>query len=440
MSLILNLDGLVAPNHHYAGLGQGNLASQLHRGNLSSPKEAALQGLEKMWLLHQLGVPQGIIPPPLRPELSLLYAAGFSGSTAQVLEQAWQQAPELLSACYSASAMWAANSATCSASLDSKDQKLHFTPANLCSTLHRSLEAVHNLRFFQNCFAHKQYFTIHRPLPAQSWFADEGAANHIRLHSPGNANALNLFIYGREREQNLSRRYPARQTRLACESTICRHQLRSDYTALIQQSPEAIDSGAFHNDVVAVGQKNFLFLHEQAFQQQDKVLQALQAKTQDWQDKLCIFEVSQTHLTLAEAVATYLFNSQLIEKNDGTLLLLAPKESAENKKAYAICQALIAADNPVTEVQFIDLTQSMHNGGGPACLRLAVPITVDELAQVHTGVLLNHSLYDALKLWIKQHYRDQLALDDLRDPQLVSEVENALLELGQLIKLPQLYN
>ncbi|WP_415895502.1 N-succinylarginine dihydrolase [Neptuniibacter sp. PT34_22] len=440
MSLTLNLDGLVAPNHHYAGLAQGNLASQQHQGEISSPKDAALQGLEKMWMLHQLGIPQGIIPPPMRPDLALLYAAGFRGSDEQLLDQAWHKAPQLLTACYSASAMWAANSATCSASQDTRDRHLHFTPANLNSSIHRSLETKHNYQFFQTCFDDHDRFSIHVPLPSQSIFADEGAANQIRLNSPCDQDALNLFIYGREGSLNASTRFPARQTRLASESIIRQHQLEQNRSILIQQNPIAIDHGAFHNDVVAVGHLNFLFLHEQAFKEQNEVLNNLRLKSCHWQDALKIFEVSSSKLSLQEAVSTYLFNSQLIQKSDGSLLLLAPMESKLSTNASAVCEELIAADNPISEVQFVDLTQSMQNGGGPACLRLAVPITVEELSAMHQGILLTPALYESLKHWIGSHYRDRLSLEDLRDPRLISEIHSALSHLGELLKLPSFYN
>ena len=63
----INFDGLVGPTHNYAGLSTGNLASQLHRGDRSNPRSAALQGLEKAITLARRGFPQAILPPPERP-------------------------------------------------------------------------------------------------------------------------------------------------------------------------------------------------------------------------------------------------------------------------------------------------------------------------------------------------------------------------------------
>ena len=47
----VNFDGLVGPTHNYAGLSIGNLASMAHGQTVSHPKEAALQGLQKMKML-----------------------------------------------------------------------------------------------------------------------------------------------------------------------------------------------------------------------------------------------------------------------------------------------------------------------------------------------------------------------------------------------------
>ncbi|MGZ3446637.1 MAG: N-succinylarginine dihydrolase, partial [Myxococcaceae bacterium] len=56
-----NFDGLVGPTHNYAGLSPGNLASQANEANLSSPREAALQGLQKMRFVAGLGVGQAVL-------------------------------------------------------------------------------------------------------------------------------------------------------------------------------------------------------------------------------------------------------------------------------------------------------------------------------------------------------------------------------------------
>jgi succinylarginine dihydrolase len=67
MSFEVNFDGLVGPTHNYAGLAPGNLHSINNKSKPSNPCEAALQGLDKMKLMHDLGYKQAIIPPQERP-------------------------------------------------------------------------------------------------------------------------------------------------------------------------------------------------------------------------------------------------------------------------------------------------------------------------------------------------------------------------------------
>lgn len=436
MGLVLNLDGLVGPTHHYAGLSAGNLASTQHKGNRSSPRSAALQGLEKMWFLHQLGVPQGFIPPQPRPDLDLLLAAGFTGSPQQLIEQAHRHAPLLLHSCYSSSSMWAANCATVTASQDSSSGKVHFTPANLISTLHRSREAQHNHQQLSSIFSNDQHFQIHAPLPPQTSFADEGAANHMRLCDPTTGASLNLFIYGQENgKKNCphTKRYSSRQSLLACQSIIRNHGLNPEHCLLIQQNPAAIDQGAFHNDVVSVGLNNFLLVHEQAWLNQPNVLKQLQQLTQHWQQPLIIMQIDNERLTLNESIHSYLFNSQLVTLPEGGMALIAPEESRESEATYLLVQQLLDAENPITAVHFIDLRESMQNGGGPACLRLPIPLSKEELRAVDPTFILNKMRYLQLKNWINEYYRDALTVEDLKDPLLLDENKKAHQALMKLL-------
>ena len=135
-----NFDGLVGPTHNYAGLSWGNVASKSNVSAVSNPKEAALQGLAKMKQLADRGYVQGVLPPHERPHLPTLRALGFSGNDADVLAQVLKKSPDLLAAVSSAAAMWTANAATVSPSADTRDRRVHFTPANLSAKFHRSIE------------------------------------------------------------------------------------------------------------------------------------------------------------------------------------------------------------------------------------------------------------------------------------------------------------
>jgi succinylarginine dihydrolase len=148
-----NFDGLVGPTHNYAGLSHGNVASTSHQHAVSSPKSAALQGLQKMKFVRDLGIEQCVLPPLPRPDLRLLRSIGFTGSDTDVIERAYRCDPVLLAVCYSASNMWTANAATVSPASDCEDQRLHMTPANLFSNLHRSLEGPATTGILRSIFS-----------------------------------------------------------------------------------------------------------------------------------------------------------------------------------------------------------------------------------------------------------------------------------------------
>ncbi|NVK40580.1 MAG: N-succinylarginine dihydrolase [Oceanospirillaceae bacterium] len=436
LSFEVNFDGLVGPTHNYAGLAPGNLASQLHGGQPSSPRDAALQGLDKMWALHELGLPQGVLPPQARPATELLRRLGFVGSDAEIVARVHAEDPGLLACCYSASAMWAANSATVSAGADTRDGRVHFTPANLVSHLHRSLEAEGTSRLLRQLFADADHFCHHPALPALAAFSDEGAANHTRLAPEHGLRGLTLLVCGDERHP--PKRFPARQSAQASRAIQRQHLLHDKNTLLLYQNPEAIDQGVFHNDVIAVGHRNLLLIHEQALMDQPAALARIR---ESWGDDtpLYIEQFSNAELPLSDAIASYLFNSQLVSLPDGGMALICPQECRNNEPAKAAIKRLLHGDNPLRRVKFFDLRQSMRNGGGPACLRLRVVLSEEQLVAMHQGVLLDAPLYEQLGAWIMRHYRDRLTPDDLRDPALINESRTALDELTRILQLGSLY-
>ncbi|MGC4090063.1 MAG: N-succinylarginine dihydrolase [Polyangiaceae bacterium] len=430
-------DGLVGPTHHYAGLSLGNLASTEHAGREGNPRAAALQGIAKMRSVQGLGGGQAVLPPQERPCLAWLRRLGFTGSDADVLEKAYRSDPALLSTASSASAMWAANAATVSASADSGDGRVHFTPANLVSMLHRSLEAKTTERVLRALFADEAHFCVHEPLPAHSDFSDEGAANHTRLVT--SRASLNLFAWGRGPGVTLGpARFPARQSRPASEAVARLHDLPDANVLLWQQAPTGIDAGAFHTDVLAVGCGRFLMLHEHAFVDTPALLAELASRLGDeWVFTLA----SESELPVADAVACYPFNSALVPLEDGSLVIVAPEECRRKYGARRFLERVVAAeDNPVTKLEFVDVNDSMRNGGGPACLRLRVPLTEVERGAVRGRVWFDTELNQALGAWVEKHYRDRLTQRDLTDPQFLSETREALDALTQLLKLGSLYD
>lgn len=365
----VNFDGLVGLTHHYAGLSFGNEASTRHRFQVSNPRLAAKQGLLKMKALADAGFPQAVIPPHERPFIPVLRQLGFSGSDEQVLEKVARQAPHWLSSVSSASPMWVANAATIAPSADTLDGKVHLTVANLNNKFHRSLEAPVTESLLKAIFKDEEKFSVHSALPQVALLGDEGAANHNRLGGHYGEPGMLLFVYGRE-EGNDTRpsRYPARQTREASEAVARLNQVNPQQVIFAQQNPDVIDQSVFHNDVIAVSNRQVLFCHQQAFARQSQLLANLRARVNGFM----AIEVPATQVSVSDAVSTYLFNSQLLSRDDGSMMLVLPQECREHAGVWGYLNELLAADNPISELKVFDLRESMANGGGPACLRLLV--------------------------------------------------------------------
>jgi len=435
-----NFDGLVGPTHNYAGLSWGNVASKSNVRSVSNPKEAALQGLAKMKRLADRGFVQGVLPPHERPHIPTLRALGFSGSESEVLRAAAEKAPSILAAASSASTMWTANAATVSPSADTADHRVHFTPANLSAKFHRSIEHVVTGRALKSIFADDSWFAHHPALPSVSQFGDEGAANHTRLCAGYGEPGVELFVYGQvafNEQAPGPKRYPARQTLEASQAIARLHGLKDNHVVFAQQNPEAIDAGVFHNDVIAVGNGNTLFYHELAFLEEDRVLADIRSRLSG--AELEAVRVTSAQVPLEDAVASYLFNSQLLNTPDG-MMLAVPGECREIASVSRYLDELVSDSGPITSVEVFDVKQSMRNGGGPACLRLRVVLSDDELKAMHHGVLLNDALYERLTTWVEAHYREELSQDDLGDPMLLDEVRKALDELTGILGLGSIYD
>ncbi|AGA74691.1 N-succinylarginine dihydrolase [Pseudomonas plecoglossicida] len=438
----VNFDGLVGPTHNYGGLSYGNVASQSNSQQGSNPREAARQGLAKMKALADMGFKQGVLAPQERPDVAALRRLGFSGSDAEVIQRAAKEAMPLLVASCSASSMWVANAATVSPSADTADGRVHFTAANLNCKYHRSIEHPTTSRVLGAMFSNDKHFAHHAALPAVAQFGDEGAANHTRFCRTYGEAGVEFFVYGRsafDSRYPAPQKYPARQTLEASQAVARLHGLGDDGVVYAQQNPAVIDQGVFHNDVIAVGNGEVLFYHEDAFLETDAVLGQLRAKLASKGGNFQAICVPRAAVTVEDAVRSYLFNSQLLSRDDGSMLLVVPEECRNNERVWAYLGQLTSQGGPVREVKVFDLKQSMQNGGGPACLRLRVALKETELAAVNQGVIMTASLYDTLLQWVDKHYRDRLGEADLADPQLLVECRTALDELTQILKLGSVY-
>lgn len=432
-----NFDGLVGPTHNYAGLSRGNLASERHAGARASPRDAALQGLAKMRFLTSLGVGQAVLPPQPRPDVGALRRLGFSGSDANVIERASRGDGHLLRLVSSASAMWTANAATIAPSPDTMDGKLHATVANLSSMFHRSIEAPTTLAVLRAIFADESRFCVHDPLPGGAHFADEGAANHLRLET--NGGAVHLFAWGRAawEPSPVPERYPRRQTREASAAVARLNRVRGPLVLTWNQDGRGIDAGAFHTDVLATGNGRFLMLHEQAFVHHRDLIHELRERLGD---ELSIVVATEGELSANDAAASYPFNSQIVTLPDGGMAIVAPTESRESTAARHFLDRVVAEPNPVREVHYVDVNASMNNGGGPACLRLRVALTDEERAAISARVFFDDALDRDLVAWVERHYRDRLDGPDLADPRLLDEVRTALDELTRIVQAGSVYD
>ena len=410
----INFDGIVGPSHNYAGLSLGNLASARNAGDVSKPRAAALQGIEKMRANLALGLTQGLFVPQPRPDRPWLAELGATIEDAD---------PVLAANAMSASAMWAANAATVSPAPDTRDGKCHLTVANLRTMPHRSHEWPATLAQLKLAFS-ADAFAVHGPVPPA--FGDEGAANHMRLAGSHGEAGVEVFVYGVS-----GGAFPARQHLEASKAIARRHGLNPDRVVFAEQSEEAIAAGAFHNDVVAVANERVLFAHEQAFADKASLIGALESKVDGFE----YVEVPAAEVPLADAVKSYLFNAQLVTPPDGQPTLVVPNEARETPSVWRWIEQHIAGNGPIRRVEVVDVRQSMANGGGPACLRLRV---VADPATVDPRLLVDAAKLDRLTDIIGRTWPEQIHHGDLQIPSLISDIERARAALLDALELSEL--
>ena len=411
----VNFDGIIGPSHNYAGLSLGNLASTRSAGQISQPRAAALQGLDKMRANLALGLAQGLLVPQPRPARAWLAELGTNIDEAESV---------IAANAMSASAMWAANAATVSPSPDTADGKCHLTVANLKTMPHRSHEWRATLAQLRLAFADEARFTVHGPVPPA--FGDEGAANHMRLASAYDEPGIELFVHGVS-----GGAFPARQHVEASKAIARRHRLEPARTLFIEQSEEVIAAGAFHNDVVAVANGPVLFMHEKAFARRDAVVEACNARLPGFE----LVEVADAEVPLADAIGSYLFNAQLVTPPDGAMTLIVPSEARAMPSVWAWIERHLASNGAIRRVEVVDVRQSMANGGGPACLRLRV---VCDPATVDARFLIDEAKLDRLSDVIGAHWPVEIDAANLQNKTLIADVERARVALLVSLNLSEL--
>jgi succinylarginine dihydrolase len=435
----VHFDGLVGPTHLDPAFATADRAAARNARQRSNPREAALQGLAKMRALVDLGLPQGVLPPQERPYLPALRARDWRGRDAELLDRARREEPERLAQIGAASSLRAANAATVSPAADCTDGRVHFTPANLVAQPHRALETPTTARLLATLFRDPAHFAHHAPLTPDH--ADEGAANQLRLCASHGAAGVELFVYGRERsapDDDLAQ--CGRQVRTAGEQIAEAHGLQPARVLHVRQDPRAIAAGAVHADAVALSHHTLLLHHEQAFADGAALRREL-ALALGPESRAQFVSVRDAELSLEEAVASTLFNSQLLDHPDGGLWLLCATAVREHERAWRLVEQWIADPSvPIRGAQVVDLRHATHGRGGPACLRLRVVLTPAQHAAVHAPCWLTAERHTELDAWVKQHYRDRLAPADLADPQLLDESRTALDRLTRLLALGSFYD
>lgn len=410
----INFDGIVGPSHNYAGLSLGNIASASHKGDPSYPRAAALQGIAKMRGNMERGLAQGYLLPLPRPNFSLLRRLGVDEDTDRALR----------AAAWSASSMWTANAGTVSPAPDTADGRCHLTPANLVTMLHRSQEWRDTQAQLKIAFGNRDHFAVHDAVPPS--FGDEGAANHMRFCEGHDSKGVEVFVYGRP-----GGRFPARQHEQASRAVARLHGLDPDACIYIEQNPEAIEAGAFHNDVVAVANERVLFTHERAFADRQGTYDAIRAAF----PALEVVEVPESAVSLAEAIKTYLFNAQLLTLPSGEMALVVPSECQESAAVWSWCEHMLAGNGPIRKVIPVDVRQSMANGGGPACLRLRV---VADPATVDARFLLDEQRAERIESVIAQTWPEQIDPADIGNEALAKTVIEAREALLAVLSLDEL--
>ncbi len=412
----INFDGIIGPSHNYAGLSVGNIASANNARAISSPRAAALQGIDKMRANLRLGLSQGFFMPLDRPNSAWLAGLATDMASAE---------PHIRAAAFSASSMWAANAATVSPAPDCTDNRCHLSAANLLTMAHRSHEWAGTAAQLRVAFADERHFTVHGAVPPP--YGDEGAANHMRLCAQHDQQGLEIFVYGKSGGP-----FPARQHIEASKAVARKHLLAPDQTVFVQQSVQAIAGGAFHNDVVAVANEHVLFTHEAAFEYPQNVYAEILAKMPQAE----IIVVPQERVSISDAVSSYLFNAQLVTlPNNAGMALILPMEAQENAAVWNWLLEMIACNGPIRKLIPVNVRESMANGGGPACLRLRV---VADPATVDSRFIADEAKLDMIAAVVAEHWPAKIKPDDLSDAELVTKVQIARAALLDICGLTEL--
>ena len=366
------------PTHNYAGLARGNLAAERNAQLVANPRAGGAAGTRQDARARRARLSRRRCCRRTSGRSCRRCArSGFGGSDARshrARRRATRRACS--SACSSAAAMWVANAATVSPSADTADGRVHFTPANLVVALPpRARGAGDDARAARDLRRRRRTSRVHDPLPAAPQFGDEGAANHTRFARRRRARRRVLRLRPRRRSAAAPRR---RALSRAADARGVARRSRGG-TASIRRAR------VFAQQNPGRDRRRRLPQRRDRRRRAARCCSATSARSSTrpacstrLRDRVgpafeAIVVRDARAVSVADAVATYLFNSQLLARADGRFLLVAPAECRRAPRgARAYSTACSRSGGPIAEVLTFDLRQSMRNGGGPACLRLRV--------------------------------------------------------------------
>ena len=374
------IDCIPGPTHHFGGHAIGNLPSMEFKETPSNPKKAALEWLEKVNIVNQMGAHQCIIPPHPRPLLCDLKIPSMNQC--------------------SSGFMWMANAGHFIPSIDADVDWHQFIPANMSHSKHRNKEYPIHQFWIKKL---TKNIAIHRHSPIHE--NDEGAANTIRLWNTLNKPGVHVFVYGGDE----TGRFPARQKRKSIDQLI--EKLNPKHTFILEQKKMAIDHGVFHNDIISFGFSNYLFCHKHAFENQSEQLSKLKNQFKKITNtNLNIIETNE--ITLKEAAESYVFNSQIIQTKKGTSILCPSRIKHYPNTLKLVKQWL--NDGHFNHILMTNIESSLMNGGGPACLRLTLYLTNDEIQKIPPLFTFTTKRYKELKRFFNNHYPETVSHLDIK--------------------------
>ena len=187
---------------------------------------------------------------------------------------------------------------------------------------------------------------------------------------------------------------------------------------------------------MATSHRNVWLHHEHAYIDADKTILEIEERFElVTQQSLHRCKITAAELPLCDAVSSYLFNGQLLPSDRGPELMtmLCPEQVRETPTALRAIESLIDSDGPIVACEFVELRESMNNGGGPACLRLRVPMNEANWKNLPGNLRFSETIADQLCRVIESTYPAKLETSDLTSLELVHQVKLAVQELNRVL-------